>query len=150
MARLLSEEDRRRVVDAIGNAESRSRGEVRIHVERRCPGKDPVARAAIVFERLGMTRTALRNGVLVYVAADDKLFAIVGDQGIDEKVGADFWRGIADGMGARFATGAFAAGLIEAIGRVGDALAAHFPAAPDRQDVDELADDISFGDEPVE
>jgi uncharacterized membrane protein len=146
---LLSEEERRRVVEAIGAAEDRSRGEIRVHVERRCPGGDPVARAGAVFARLGMAGTELRSGVLVYVAADDRVFAIVGDRGIDEKVGAEFWREVAAAMERRFAEGEFAAGLVEAIGRAGDALAAHFPRDPaGRPDVDELPDDVSFGDEP--
>ena len=140
--------DRKRIIDAIGAAEARSRGEVRVHLEGRCPGGDPLVRAARVFEELGMTATELRNGVLVYVATEDRAFAIVGDRGIDERAGAALWDGIADAMGRRFAEGSFADGLVEAIARVGDALAEHFPRrAGDAPDVDELPDDISLGKE---
>jgi uncharacterized membrane protein len=144
--RLLAEEERRRVVEAIGAAEDRSRGEVRVHVERGCKGGDPIARAAVLFERLGMTATELRNGVLIYVATDDRVFAVVGDRGIDENVGAAFWAQVAEDIGRRFAEGEFATGLVEAISRVGDALAAHYPRDRGRPDADELPDEVSFGD----
>jgi uncharacterized membrane protein len=146
MAGLLRDEERRRVVEAIGVAEDRSRGEVRVHVERTCRGGDPIARAGALFERLGMTATELRNGVLIYIATDDRVFAIVGDRGIDEKVGAGFWTQIAEDMGRRFVEREFAAGLVDAISRVGDALAAHYPREGGRPDADELPDEISFGD----
>jgi uncharacterized membrane protein len=146
---LLGADELRRVVEAIGAAEARSRGEIRVHIERRCK-RDPIARASEVFERLGMTATDLRNGVLVYVATDDHVFAIVGDRGIDEKVGAAFWTEIAEAMGKRFAGGEHGAALLDAISRAGDALEAHFPRETGgRPDEDELPDEISFGDEPA-
>jgi uncharacterized membrane protein len=147
---LLAQEERRRVVEAIGAAEDRSRGEIRVHVERRCSGGDPIGRATAVFERLGMTATELRNGVLIYVAADDRVFAIVGDRGIDEKVGAAFWTQVAEEMGRRFAEGEFAAGLVQAIARVGNVLATYYPPDLGGADRDELPDEISFGNEPAD
>jgi uncharacterized membrane protein len=149
-AALLDDAGRQRVVDAIGAAEARSRGEIRIHMEARCPGGDPVVRGGRVFEELGMTATALRNGVLVYVAVEDRGFAVLGDSGIHDKVGPELWSDVATAMGRRFAAGAFADGLVEAIARIGDALAAHFPRAREAEaDVDELPNEISFGGDPT-
>ena len=149
-SRFLDETGRQRVVEAIGAAEARSHGEIRVHVEGRCPGGDPVARGSAVFEKLGMTATGRRNGVLVYVATKDRRFAVLGDTGIHEKVGAEFWSDVAAAMGRRFAAGEFAEGIIQAILRAGDALAAHFPRAGAADaDVDELPNDISFGDDPT-
>jgi uncharacterized membrane protein len=146
MARFPSDDDARRVVEAIGAAEARSRGEIRVHVEKRCKG-DPMARARKVFEQLGMTKTELRCGVLVYLATEHRRFAVIGDRGIHDKVGDELWVDVAAGMGRRFAAGTFADGLVEAIGRIGDALAAHFPRDAARRDVDELPNEVSFGDE---
>ena len=148
---LLDEAGRTRVVEAIGAAEARSHGEVRVHVEDRCPGGDPVARGRLVFEKLGMTATRRRNGVLIYVAARDRCFAVLGDSGLHEKVGEAFWSELAASMGQRFGAGDFAEGLVETIGRAGDALAAHFPReGPSDPDVDELPNRISFGrDDPT-
>ena len=147
--RLLDGAGRRRVVDAIGAAEVRSHGEIRVHLEDTVRGGDPVARARKVFEKLGMTATERRNGVLVYVAVKDRQFAVVGDSGIHAKVAEGFWDDVAAARGRRFAAGEFADGLAEAIGRLGDALAAHFPRAADA-DVDELPDSISYEGDPAE
>ena len=148
MGKFLSETDAQRVVEAIGAAEARSQGEIRVHVEKRCKGGDPIARARVVFEKLGMTRTELRCGVLVYLATEDRLFAVIGDRGIHEKVGDDLWADAAAAMARRFAAGEFAEGLNEAIWRIGDALAVHFPRDATRRDVDELPNEVSFGEEP--
>jgi uncharacterized membrane protein len=145
--RFLGEDEAQQVVDAIGAAEARSRGEIRVHLERRCKG-DPVARAQKVFEKLGMTRTELRCGVLIYLATEHHVFAVIGDRGIHERVGDEFWVAAVEAMQARFAKGEFAQGLVDAIGRIGDELAAHFPRDASGADVDELPNEISFGDEP--
>ncbi|MFN8179775.1 MAG: TPM domain-containing protein [bacterium] len=148
--RFLSAEEAQRVVDAIGDAEAKSHGEIRVHVEKRCKGGDPVARAKVVFEKLGMTRTELRCGALIYLATEHRLFAVIGDRGIHERVGDDFWTGAVAAMQQRFAAGEFAEGLVEAIGRIGDALVAHFPRDAGGADVDELPNEISFGDETAQ
>lgn len=144
---LLDAAGRKRVVDAIGAAERRSHGEIRVHVEDKAKGADPVARARDVFGKLGMAATERRNGVLIYVAVKDRAFAVIGDVGIHEKVGDAFWSDVAETMGEAFARGEFASGLAGAITRAGEALAEHFPRT-ETPDVDELPDDISFGEEP--
>ncbi|MEZ4525620.1 MAG: hypothetical protein R2941_06835 [Desulfobacterales bacterium] len=40
--------------------------------------------------------------MLIYVALDDKKFAIFGDKGINEKVREDFWNQEKDEMGKYF------------------------------------------------
>lgn len=145
---LLDAAGRKRVVEAIGAAERRSHGEIRVHIEERARGGDAIARARAVFERLGMTATERRNGVLVYVAVKDRAFAVIGDVGIHAKVGDAFWSDLATTMGEAFAKGEFASGLAGAIARAGEALAEHFPRT-ETPDVDELSDDISFGEEPL-
>ena len=63
----LSQLEHGRIVEAIRAAEGRSRGEVRVHVSGQ-KVDDAQAAARAQFEALGMTRTAERNGVLIYVA----------------------------------------------------------------------------------
>ena len=63
----LGQLDHDRIVAAIREAESRSRGEVRVHVSSQ-KVDDAQAAARAQFEKLGMTDTAERNGVLIYVA----------------------------------------------------------------------------------
>jgi uncharacterized membrane protein len=141
-AHFFSDDESGRIVDAIRRAEGTTTGEVRVRLERRTKG--PVLDAArAVFHRLGMDRTAARNGVLLYLSLQDHAFAIYGDAGVDV-VGASGWNAIRDRMAARFRKGAFADGVVDAIGEVGAVLATHFPAAA--ADRNELSDDLSHGD----
>ena len=97
------------------------------------------------FERLGMTKTAARNGVLLFIAAEENQFVILGDKGIDEKVPAGFWDDIAAKLTIRFKNGEFTEGIVEAIGAAGEHLREYFPRSAD--DVNELSDDIDVSDE---
>ncbi len=140
---LLSAADERQVVEAIRTAESATSGEIRVHIERKVPGGDPVVRAKELFVELGMSATALRNGVLIYVAAEDHKFAICGDKGIDDMVEDDFWDCTKDAMQAEFRRGNFKQGLIDGITRAGERLQQYFPGRHD--DTNELSNEISNG-----
>ncbi len=142
----LPPEDEARIVAAIGAAEARTSGEIRVHVEGK-GGGDALAAARARFVRLGMDRTAERNGVLVYVALLDRKFAIVGDEGIHSHVGSEFWDALRDGMSARFAAGDLVGGIEEALRSIGERLAEAFPRSA--QDSNELPDEVSTDDEPL-
>ena len=137
--------DQPRIVAAIASAEGRTSGEIRVHIQPRAKGGALRFVAEKTFERLGMTKTALRNGVLLFIASEEQQFVILGDKGIDEKVPAGFWDVIAAALGARFKAGAFTEGICEAIEAAGQHLAAWFPRSAD--DLNELSDDIDVSDE---
>lgn len=144
MAReLLSEEERIAVRNAVEEAEKLTSGEIRVYMEEECPA-DYLGRAAFIFEKLGMTETELRNGVLIYIAVKDQILAIIGDSGIHEKVGDNFWEEIKQEMMLQFRNGAYAAGIIHAVKAAGAALGRYFPYQAD--DRNELPDDITFGE----
>ena len=85
-----TEAQKQQIQKAIAGAEFNTSGEIRVHIDNVC--KDEVLdRAANVFHELKMDTTALRNGILFYLAINDRKFAILGDKGINEKVPADFW-----------------------------------------------------------
>jgi uncharacterized membrane protein len=134
--------DEARVVEAIHAAESRSRGEIRIHV---ADGPVPDARLAAEadFVRLGMTATAERNGVLILVAPESQTFAVVGDAGIDALSPPGFWGEVADAVASEFRAGRFTEGIVSAVGRVGELLERHFPRRPGEHDRNELPDALS-------
>lgn len=132
------------ILDAIRSAEMASSAEIRVHLEHRCPG-DVYDRAKTVFEEIGMTATELRNGVLIYFATGDRKFAVLGDSGIHEKVGDDFWQDVVANMEENFRAGGFVLGMTLGIARIGEKLAIHFPHAGE-DDRDELPDDLSIGD----
>lgn len=132
--------DNARVVAAIAAAERRTSGEIRVLFSRH-QADDPVAAAKRQFERLGMTATAERNGVLIFVAPRSRAFAVIGDTAVHEKCGDAFWIELAAALGDHFKRGDFTGGLVLGIERAGALLAEHFPRRPD--DVNELPDDIA-------
>ena len=133
--------DQPRIVAAIQQAEGQTSGEVRVHVQPRVTGGEIRHVAERTFERLGMTKTALRNGVLLFIATEEQRFVILGDKGIDEKVPAGFWDEIAARLTMRFAGGEFTDGIVDAITAAGLQLREYFPRA--EGDVNELADTIN-------
>lgn len=129
------------IISAIKEAELATSGEVRVHIENHCK-IDVLERASEVFANLKMHKTALRNGVLFYLAVKDKKFAILGDVGINQVVPADFWSLIKSNTIQKFKNDDFTNGLSEAIIEAGIQLKTHFPYQSD--DINELPDDISF------
>lgn len=137
---LLSPEEELEVVEAIRNAESQTSGEIRVHIEKHA-SVDHFKRATEVFHLLKMDNTKLQNGVLIYLAVDDRYFVIIGDKGIDAVVEDNFWDCTKDIMQSHFKNGNFKQGLIEGIARAGEKLRAHFPW--EATDSDELSNEIS-------
>ena len=137
-----TEEQKKQIIDAIKTAEKDTSGEIRVHIENKCPG-DVLDRALHWFGKLNMHKTELRNGVLFYLAVKSRKFAIIGDEGINKVVPDDFWDKIKENMAAHFKKGEFTKGLVEGILEAGKALKKYFPYQSD--DVNELSDDISFG-----
>jgi uncharacterized membrane protein len=142
--KLLHPTDQTRIVEAIKTAERLTSGEIKVHVEARCTTGDPYTRAVQLFERLGLHRTRDRNGVLIYVAARDRRFSLIGDVGINEAVGSAFWADAVERMSIAFRRGAFGEGIVAAIQSVGDRLKERFP--PRADDRNELPNDISTSD----
>lgn len=129
---------------AIEVAEMNTSGEIRVHIENTCK-EEPMDRAAYVFSKLGMQKTANRNGVLFYLAVRDRKFVILGDAGINQKVPADFWENITEVVLQNFREGRITEGLVEGVRMAGQQLKAHFPYQMD--DKNELSNEISYGED---
>ena len=134
--------DHDRIVKAIQDAEARSRGEVRVHVSKHAV-PDAESAAARQFEALGMTRTAERNGVLLFVAPVSQTFAVIGDQGIHARCGPAFWKDVAAAMETDFRAGRYTDGIVKGVARAGEALATHFPRQEGTADTNELSDEVT-------
>lgn len=135
-----SEEDA--IIEAIKKAELKTSGEIRIHIEKKANG-NAFERAKEVFHLLKMNQTQLRNGVLIYLAIEDRAFAICGDKGINDVVPDDFWDSTKNLMQSHFKSGRFKEGLIAGIDKSGEQLATYFPWQKD--DGNELPNTISKG-----
>ena len=130
------------IIAAIRDAEKNTSGEIRIHIERES-NLDAFERAMEVFHYLKMDNTKLQNGVLIYVAVDEKTFVIYGDKGINEVVPTDFWDSTKNIMQSHFKSHQFKQGLIEGVLKAGEQLEKHFPWI--HGDRDELPNEISKG-----
>ena len=96
----------------------KARGDIRTVAER-------------TFERLGMTKTALRNGVMLFIACEENNASrSSATSGIDEKVPAGFWDEIAAKLTIRFKAGEFTDGIVEAIHSAGEAAPPRTSRAP--------------------
>jgi uncharacterized membrane protein len=138
----LSKSEEAEVVEAIRLAEENTSGEIRVHLEKET-SIAPFERAVEVFHNLKMENTKDRNGVIIYVAIASKQFAIYGDQGIHEKVPADFWNSTKDIMLQHFKNGNNKQALVDGILKAGEQLKSYFPHQED--DVNELSNEISKG-----
>jgi uncharacterized membrane protein len=125
--------DHPRVVAAIAAAEQNTSGQIRVVIARH-KAADPVAAAQRHFERLGMTQTKQRNGVLIFLAPRSRTFAVIGDTAVHEKCGDAFWRLLTAAMTLHFKRGEFTEGLVHGIERAGALLAEHFPPGADDKD----------------
>jgi uncharacterized membrane protein len=142
MIKFFSKEEEALIVESIRKAELATSGEIRVHVEVGAEAP-AISVAKRVFFQLGMDKTSDRNGVLILLEVDRREFAIIGDEGIDKVVPADFWDSTRDIMQRYFREGEFAKGIELAIGEVGTQLKTYFPYQSD--DVNELPDEISYG-----
>ncbi len=138
----LTHDQEQHVVAAIRDAEKTTSGEIRVHLEKHTE-IEILERAAEVFHWLKMDNTIQRNGVLIYVAVEDRSFAIFGDKGINDVVEDDFWESTKDAILEQFKKGDFTQGLIDGVLLAGEQLQKYFPW--DHTDINELSDEISKG-----
>jgi len=140
-AEFFNKEQEAQIIASVKEAERETSGEIRVHIESSCR-EDVLDRAAWIFKKLGMHKTAERNGVLFYLAVKDRKFAVIGDAGINEKVPEGFWNETKEFLLKNFLEARFTEGLSGGILMAGNQLKTHFPFKKD--DINELSDEISF------
>jgi uncharacterized membrane protein len=132
--------DHDRIVTAIKEAEAKTSGEIRVYVQRGELDGDALGYAQKKFQKLGMQATKERNGVLIFVVPRARKLAVIGDEGVHQKCGDQFWQELVERMRAHFQKEKFTDALVEAIEETGKLLARHFPktAAPRNELPDEI------------
>lgn len=141
---MLKKNELDQIVESIRKAEGKTSAEIRVCVVRRCKA-DPYDAAIGEFFEYKMDQTALRNGVLIYVAPSDKKAAIVGDVAIDSVVDKGFWDSALEGMVQLFAQDNLCEGICMGVSMVGEIIQDKFPIAED--DVNELSDEVIIDEE---
>ena len=80
------------------------------------------------------------TGVLIFISLMEKRINIIGDHGINEKVGQSFWDSELDILAKSLKDEKVTDGLLQVIEQIGDKLAEHFPIQHD--DENELKNDL--------
>ena len=122
----LGKMDHDRIVGAIRLAEEKTSGEIRVFVQRGNLKGDALPAAQKQFRNLGMQKTKERNGVLIFVAPRARKFAVIGDDGVHQKCGEEYWTRLVDSMREHFKKEDFTQALAEAIERTGGITGATF------------------------
>jgi len=104
---------------------------------------EPMLEAEKQFVRMGMTKTAQRNGVLIYFAPKSQKYAVIGDKAVHEKCGQKFWEHITEEMTPLLKAGKYTEAVVLAVNEIGAALAKEFP--PVAGDKDELPNRVERG-----
>lgn len=95
-------------------------------------------RAEREFVRLGIAQTRDHTGVLLMLSLRERMVQVLADRAINEKVPPGTWEPLAAGIADAIRQKRTADGLCEAVQKVGEYLAAHFPRRSD--DANELPD----------
>lgn len=140
--KFFSKEDDRRIIQSIKIAEKETSGEIRVHFQRKMKGNLMDA-AVKTFYELKMDETNEKNGVLFYFVPKKKVFAVIGDQGINDKFPDDFWKEVKDIIEEGFKKKKKVDGICAAIELAGLKLKEFFPYK-DHYDINELPDEISY------
>jgi uncharacterized membrane protein len=124
------------ITAAVGDAESRHSGEIRVAVESHLPtvavwaGRTSRERAIDLFSQLRVWDTEHNNGVLIYVLLADRVVEIVADRGVaGGRVASGEWDAVCALMRSHFAAGRFREGAVAGVHAVA-AVLARYPAGP--------------------
>ncbi len=123
--------DHERIVAAIAAAETKTSGEIRVFIQRGAVAGEALPLAEKKFHQLGMHKTTERNAILIFVAPRAQKFAVIGDEGVHQKCGAEFWQRLVAAMAEHFRKENFTVALIDGIENAGQLLAQHFPRRAD-------------------
>lgn len=125
---------------AIEQAEKKTSAEIRLHLVK--SSKLPaLEEAKLCFEKLGMTETEQKNGVLLLLLIKNHEFAIIGDTGIHEKLPVNYWENLVREAEVQMQNNHLAQALILIIHNISEKLAEYFPATS--LNPNELSDAIS-------
>lgn len=137
--------DKKQIEVAISQLEKRTSAELRVYIERHLPRNSlNLDRSLVIFKQLDMDKTAARNAVLIYIAYKDHQCSIIGDIGIHQFVGDNFWQQQCQTMTSYFKNKQYSLGVVSTIEKIGNELAKYFPLQAN--DVDELPNEVIIND----
>lgn len=128
------------IVQAIGTVESQTSAEVRVHLSRRFFDQNVERSAWKIFARERLHETRARNAILIYGNLRKRQFAIIGDEGIHERLKDEGWREIASRLETHVREKGVDAGFAQAILELGPKLKEWYPSG---DNPNELSDSVT-------
>ena len=138
---ILSDEEKKALVDLIHVAEQETSCEIKVHLNDNCKG-DVLQKACELLNSLGLVKTKARNGIILYLAVKDRKYAIAGDEGILARVPNDFWTETNQESIAFFKKEQYFEGLQHSILQITKTVKTDFPV--EAEDHNEISNDISY------
>lgn len=129
------------IVNAIREAEITTSAEIRVHYTTKKSKFLLLQEAEKTFVDLKMHQTENRNGVLIFLRLQTKEIAIIGDIGIHQHVGNEFWEAVKEVMIQTIKSTNITQGIIAGVELAGKQLSNFFP--PTHENPNELSDEIS-------
>lgn len=129
------------IVNAIREAEITTSAEIRVHYTTKKSKFLLLQEAEKTFVDLKMHQTENRNGVLIFLRLQTKEIAIIGDIGIHQHVGNEFWEAVKEVMIQTIKSTNITQGIIVGVELAGKQLSNFFP--PTHENPNELSDEIS-------
>jgi putative membrane protein len=97
-------------------------------------------RAVLCFFQRGVHRTEEQTGILLFISLLERKVWILGDTGIDAKIGAEVWSSLASELSEGIRKGRAPETLRQVIAKCGKELERHFPGRSGQKN--ELCDDV--------
>lgn len=142
----LTEEELESLALKIAEIESVTSGELKIcfHLKRSYKERKKTSRDLAIeeFHKSGMTKTKEKTGVLLYFLLDEKIFEIIADEGINNKIDEQRWKTIVEVMSGHLKTSRAFSGISEALDHIGLILKDEFPCSDDNED--EISNEVEI------
>jgi len=144
MKRILSKEELHQISAKIADIEKRTAAEIRIVVRHRKHWSERKLTLRQIAERefgsLGMNRTKLGTGILVFILVSERKFELLADRGIVAVLPEEFWTIMAQKLSEHFSKSNFYHGLEISLAEVGEVLEEKLPPVGGTQE--ELPNDV--------
>lgn len=142
----LSESEILQLQAEIANVEDKTTGEIRLSLRERRKYFEKLYKlhelAIQDFEKMGMTNTKERTGILIFIVFDEHYFDILADEGIYSKISDEVWNELEEKLKSEFRKENYFAGIINILRNMSEILQNEFPI--EGNDVNQISDIIKI------
>ncbi|MDR3477218.1 MAG: TPM domain-containing protein [Gammaproteobacteria bacterium] len=124
---MLNAKERKSLHALILKTEAEVATEVHLAFYKTSDDPDVLAVAKAYFVKHKLDKNVHHNAVLIYLLEKDRKFAIVGGEGIHQKVSANYWDELSLKLSEQFKQGNFYQGLVDCITQLKNDIQRHYP-----------------------